>query len=186
MNVVRRVVFRTPFGLLAIFALGLVCLYLTPQARFLLYIIVSAEKEQARKVRLLSKTDHVALLEACRELLRQVSEGKLERNRYFVRIGPSPEASQFPQIVLDLDPLAIDTASTGYLIVEMAGGMQYYGVVAYSEEFQKPSPHFVYGDKKIIDGLWYREPEYNPKLDKWVQKQLERNMYNRDDKGGMP
>ena len=179
MNVIRRLVFRSPVGLVAIFALGLGAFCLTPHGRFLLHMIVEVEKEQDRKVRLLSETDHVALLEACRGLLRDVSEGKLQRTRYFVRIRTDPETSRFPQIVLDLEPLAINTESTGYLIVEMAGGMGYYGVIAYSGEYQKPSSHFEYGDKKIIDGLWYSQSGYNPKLDNWVQRQLERNKCNK-------
>jgi len=33
--------------------------------------------------------------------------------------------------------------------------MSHYGVIAYSDGFQPPYPGFCYGQKKLIDGLWF-------------------------------
>ena len=160
-------------GLLIVFALGLAFLYLTPHGKFLRYIRVDAIKSQQRKVRLLSETDHEALLAACRELSREVLAGNLQ-SFYLVRLHPSPELSQLPQIILDLEPLRVVTADCGRVMVELGCALHHFDVVAYPEDYEEPSPYFEYGDKKIIDGLWYCEDGYNPKYGKWVEKQLQK------------
>lgn len=176
MKVSKRTVLKTFVGLLVAFALGLVFLYIWPYMKFIRLMKVEVEKEQQRKVRLLSDTDHQALLEACRELSRRVSAGDLEPGGYLVRYKPHPETSRFPQLILDLEPMRITVKIDRSIMVEMHGGYHHYGVIAYPENFEKPSHSFKYGDKKIIDGLWYYEdgyktsPEYQKKIEKLIQK----------------
>lgn len=176
MKVSKRTVLKTFIVLLVAFALGLVVLYLTPGGKFLRFMKTEIKEEQQRKVRLLSETDHQALLEACRELSGRVSAGDLEPGGYLFRYKPHPETSRFPQLILDLEPMRISIKSDGSIRVGMHGGYHHYGVIAYPENFEKPSHSFKYGDKKIIDGLWYYEdgyegsPKYQKKIEKLIQK----------------
>ena len=84
------------------------------------------------------------------------------------------EVSRFPQLILDLEPMFIETASDGRIAVGMLGGFHHYGVTAYPVNFEKPSENFKYGDKKIIDGLWYYEDGYNPRYYKWIERLIEK------------
>ncbi len=183
MKVSKRTVLKTVIGLLVAFAFGLVFLYLTPGGKFLRLMKAAIKVEKQRKVRLLSETDHQALLEACRELSREVLAGNLAApNRYIVRPEPVQEVSRFPQLILDLDPMFIETAIDGSVAVGMQGGFHHYGVSAYPENFEKPSQSFKYGDKKIIDGLWYYEDGYNPRYDKWIEALIQKGKMRRQDK----
>ena len=62
----------------------------------------------------------------------------------------------------------------------MSGGIYHYGVTAYPENYKKPSDDFEFGDKKIIDGLWYYEDGYNSNDDKWVDSLLEKGRSGTD------
>ncbi len=179
MKTIKSAVTKIAVGLLVVFALGLAYLYLTPVGKFLLLMRADAKKGRQSTVRLLSETDHEALLAACRELLREVSAGNLQPFRYQVRYEADLEALQFPRVILDIEPLYVGITDSGRVFVEMNGALHHCGVTAYSEDYEKPSPHFVYGDKKIIDGLWYYEHGYNPKHDKWVEKQLQKRRAKR-------
>ncbi len=118
-----------------------------------------------RQRRLLCETDYPVLLEACRELLRKVSAGDLKPGKYPVRRGPHPETTRFPQPILQLEPTYVDIATDEYVIVELFGGLDHFGVYAYPEDFKPTSSNFHYGDRKLINGLWYYDDGYanNPK-----------------------
>lgn len=170
----KRVDSKILIGLFVVFALGLTIIYLSPYGKFVRLMKAKVEKEQQRKVHLLSETNHQALLEACRELSERVSAGDLEPNNYLLLHKPHPETSRFPQLILDLEPMRISIKDDRSIMVEMHGGFHHYGVTAYPENFEKPSHSFSYGDKKIIDGLWYYEDGYNPRYNKWVEKMIQK------------
>ncbi len=180
MKVSKRTVLKTVIGLLVASALILVFLYILPYLQLFRLVRMAVEKDQQRKVRILSETDHHALLEACRELSREILSGNLAApNRYIVRPEPVPEVSRFPQLILDLDPMFIETSIDGSIAVGMQGGFHHYGVSAYPENFEKSSDSFEYGDKKIIDGLWYYEDGYNPIYDKWIEELIQKGKMRR-------
>jgi hypothetical protein len=143
-------------------------------ARFWGSMIMEISKDRQRLVRLLSETNHQALLEACREISKEVSEGNLAPNRYSVRYKPDPEVSRFPQLVLDIEPLYIDVSSDGCVELEIFGALHHCGITAYPENYTKPNEHFKYGDKKIIDGLWYYEHGYSSQRGKWIDSLLKK------------
>lgn len=127
---------------------------------------------QKRRVRLLYKTDHQALLGACRELSRRVSVGDLKPGKYLLS-GSSrrKEVSQFPQPILDLGPINVFIDYDGRVMLEMAGGLDHFGVSAYPEDYKKPPHTEKLGDKKLIPGLWYYDDGYrdNPEYEKIIE-----------------
>jgi hypothetical protein len=72
---------------------------------FAVWVMRDLNSMEARRPVLLYETDHQALLEACRELSRQVATGRLEPRSYRIHGDPDPESRQFPRLILDLDPL---------------------------------------------------------------------------------
>jgi len=157
-------------------AIGLAAFTLLVYLSARLYIILDVKKGKQREVRLLCETDHQALLEACRELSRRVTKGDLKPRQYNVRLNPHPEASRFPQAILDLEPTYVIIEPDGRVMIELHGGFLHYGVIAYPENYEEPILNFKYGDKKLIDGLWYydedyeRDPKQQKKIDALLQK----------------
>jgi len=110
----------------------------------------NAIKVRWRLDRLLYRTDHQALLEACRTL---IDEGY--RGQYVMHWpGRHPEARKIPRIIRSLRPTYV-RVKDDVVIIELWGGMSHYGVRAYSADFSTTRPDFSYGQKKLIDGLWF-------------------------------
>jgi hypothetical protein len=147
----------------------------------MLYIraLVSHSVKEARqdRERLLCKTDYRILLDACRDILKQVDKGELKPGKYYVRRDPSPEVSHFPKQILDLKPSCIYVHDRSCISLEMLGGLDHFGVKAYSEDFNKSSPDYVYRDRKLIEGLWYYDDGYrgNPEYDKVIDEVINKN-----------
>ena len=130
------------------------------------------------KVRLLCKTDHQALLEACNKLSKQVTNGELKPGKYMILRNPDPEVSKFPRPILELRPKYVYLDDNiGYVLIEMTGVLEiHFGVRAYPEDFKASSKGFEYGDKELIPRLWYYDdgyrdnPEYEKKIEALIQK----------------
>lgn len=138
-------------------------------------IFVLGQQAQRMRARVLCKTDHQVLLEACREVLTwtDLEPGR----RYLIRSAPRrPEVSEFPQAIIDLAPNYVSVHRDGYMKLEMHGGMDHFGVYAYPEDYQKLFHNFEYRDRKLIEGLWYYDdgylhnPEYDKRIDALIQK----------------
>ncbi|NQT01023.1 MAG: hypothetical protein HQ580_03275 [Planctomycetes bacterium] len=172
-----------------------VCLILGPLGG-IGYIMWDVEKGKQREIRLLCETDYQTLLRACRELSRRVTTGDLIPNHYRVRQDPHPEASSFPQPILDLKPTYVMIDSKRKVMIELHGGFLHYGVMAYPEDYKEPGINSKYGDKKLIDGLWYynedyeESPKLQKKIDKLIQKgkmrQIEKNAASVSNEDGAP
>lgn len=122
------------------------------------------------RVRLLYKTDHQALLDACRELSHGVRSSSLKPGMYPIRSNPNQEIVQFPQVVLGLMPAYVDLHRDGMVIVAMMGGVSHFGVVFYPDDYEMSSPQArPLGHKQIIDGLWYYDDGYDEVSD-WQQR----------------
>ena len=129
---------------------------------------------------LLCEVDHQALLKACREVLALAAKGKLQPGKYNIGWNPChPAVSGFPKAILDLAPSYVwilEVNGSVYLNIEMHGGFDHFGVFAYPEDFKEPSPGFYHGDRKLIDGLWYHDEEYNynkeygRRIDGWLKR----------------
>ncbi len=139
---------------------------------------VMANQANRMRVRLLCKTDHQVILEACREVLRR---GDLKPGlRYQIRDAQhhQQEVSRLPQPILDLAPsYVLINDMDGHIRLEMyPGGMDSFGVRAYPFDFNKPYLSYSCGDKELIEGLWYYDIDYegNPKHQKWIEELLQK------------
>ncbi len=133
------------------------------------------------RVNLLCKSNYEVLLEDCRELLEIVESGKLKSGKYNLRIKPDPNISIFPKSLIDLHPtyIYIDEDYNSYVMVEMLGGLEHFGITAYKKDFLQPFQDFHYGDKELISGLWYYDDNYsnNPGYDKIIDNKIKKNKY---------
>ena len=138
------------------------------------HFIMMGKEFRQRQVSLLCETDYQALLDACKELSKQVEEGDMKPGRYKIRKDPDQESTRFPQLILDLEPkyVVIDADGQVKVAIEELGAFAYFGVRAYPEDYKK-TKH----DKKLIGGLWYYDsdyydayPKYMKKIDALIQK----------------
>jgi hypothetical protein len=133
---------------------------------------------QQRRVLLLCKTDHPALLKAGREILSKVSKDRLNPQsdgyRYLGDFAV-PKGVRTPQAIRNLRPRGFIISYDNYLTVEMHGGMDHFGVKIYPEDFREPHRNFEYGDRELLPGLWYYDDGYlhNPEYDKMIETLIE-------------
>lgn len=150
-----------------------------------IYQSVSMLKVQRSRVSLLCQTDHKALLEACRELSRKIPEfskklpaGEPHPDSYSLRaVLNSQELSCLPKPILDLGPDDIYINEDGCIVLSISfGRLGHFGVNAYPEDYKEPFEGFHYGDRELIDGLWYYDDGYkrNPKYDKRIEALLKK------------
>jgi hypothetical protein len=170
---------RTNSVLKIFIGLGLLYLIFTLGVVFILFG-GEAKKAIQRQERLLCETDHQALMEACREISRMFTDGELKKYQYQVRNNPDPEISSFPQVILDLEPTYINL-HPGCVTVELCGGLDHFGVYAYTEDFKPPVRNYYYGGRELVPGLWYYDdgyennPEYDKTIEALIQKRKESN-----------
>lgn len=140
--------------------------------------VFSAAREFRKcQTRLLYETDHQALLQACRELSRQVAEGELSPARYGVRVDRHSEVSRFPHDILDLAPIAVSIEDDGCVWLEMYSGLGggRLSVVAFPEGY-KLARGFEDDHVELVDGLWYYDdgltgdPEHKKEIEAILKK----------------
>ena len=135
------------------------------------------ESPQARRVRLLCKTDHEALLKAGREILNKGPDPRKYRPFGPIHIDgfPVPRGVRIPRVIRRLRPHAVLINFNGYVVLHMTEGLANYGVKIYPESFKTPRAPFRYGHRELLPGLWYydyryrRDPAYNKKISEIIR-----------------
>ena len=167
----------------AIIGIPLICIILYPLSMFIAAIWgfhLQTRDVRQRNVLLLYETDHKALLEACRKVLKEAREGKWEYRQYPIRYIPDPNNDKLPEPILRLNPTYIWIGEDN-MMIEMLGGLAHFGIVAFSESEG-------HGDKKLLDGLWYYSdgyhevPDYEKVVESWrpKSKEQEKNIPTHD------
>lgn len=133
---------------------------------------------QQRRILLLYHTDHEALLKAGRQILSQGPKDTMNYRYYgIIYLGgfPVPRGVRIPKVIRDLRTYATRINFTGYLFLEMQGGVTGFGVRIYPEGFKAPSRYFSYGDRELLPGLWYYDYGYrhNPQYDKRIESVIQ-------------
>lgn len=104
----KRAVLET-VGLILVLTLAISLVLPLPRSLLLragMFLLVR-QAEQGQTL-LLCKTNPQALLEACRELSKQVAAGDIAPGTYYVRSRKRPpEVFQFPKLILDLSPRSV-------------------------------------------------------------------------------
>ena len=166
---------KSTFNTIPIILIGLfICFFLT---KIPWYFI------QRRRVLLLCKTDHQALLKAGRDVLGQNPQNPRDRLNSLpdgIKISgdfPVPNGVQIPQTIWDLKPRRFLMNYDGYLSLEVSGNREYsFGVNIYPDGYKEPYRKFKYGDRELIPGLWYYDygylnnTEYDKKIDELIEK----------------
>jgi len=172
-KIIKRIVIAV------VLAFGIPLAIFWPKLQHFAFIFGGVRYTKRMRVRLLCEMDHQVLLEACRELSGRAQRGDLKPGTYWLRGSQRlPAVSRFPQPILDLEPsyVYIDENNSGRVMLEMHGGFVYFGVQAYTEDYEKPHVGFEYGDRELIPGLWYYDdgyhddPEYDKKIEALIQK----------------
>jgi len=116
------------------------------------------------RTHILYETDHQRLLNACRNLLDQGYYGHYDFTSKMDVNGPN-----IPPEVLELKPSYVVIDRSGVLKMEMTGGFSHLGVFAYRNDSNDPNVR--YGNKKLLDGLWYYDDGYegNTNFDKYIE-----------------
>ncbi len=142
------------------------------------FLVLSVKDAQQRRVLLLCKTDHEALLKAGREILNQIPEDYLDTDgKRVAGVLHLPKGVQIPETIQDIRPRGFFVDYDGYLIMEMHGGMTHFGVRIYPEDYKEPDRYFKYVDRELLPGLWYYDDGYihNPEYDKRIEKLIDEN-----------
>jgi hypothetical protein len=131
-----------------------------------------------KKQRLLYRTDHQALLEACRESIRRFNEGAFSTGAVRImsedllahaqppvdREKYAKDLKQIPEIVLSLEPINIVFGKDRVTIVFM-GGFDHAGVVAYAND-KEALPRG--DDMELIPGLRYYDDGLREAREEWL------------------
>jgi len=168
---VRRKAGLTVMAILSL--TGVISAIVAPWDTILEYVCV--QKTELLRIRLLSGANHLALLEAGRAILGQVSKDYLDTSK-LQPVGdlPLPRGVCVPQAIRDLRPRGIYLNCDGYLTIEMHGGIDHFGVCIYPDDFREPCVGFKYGDRELLKGLWYYDENYRygSRYDETVQEML--------------
>ena len=136
------------------------------------------DSPQQRRVRLLCRTDHEALLQAGREILSKGPKDPMKyRPRGPIHIDgfPVSRGVPIPRVIRKLRPHACLINFNGYVVLQMHEGLATFGAKIYPEGFSRPRRYFSYGNRELLPGLWYydhryrRDPAYNKKIDEIIQ-----------------
>ena len=145
---------------------------------------------QQRRVLLLYHTDHEALLKAGRQVLSQGPKDTMNYRYYgIIYLGgfPVPRGVRIPKVIRKLRTYDTRINFTGYLFLEMQGGVTGFGVRIYPEVFKAPSRYFSYGDRELLPGLWYYDYGYRhiPQYDKRIETIIQNGKWEEPNKIGL-
>jgi len=140
-----------------IISVGMLCIFGGCTCRMVDYPAqMRRETEQARS-RLLCETDHQVLLEGCRKASKELGPGV-----YTWDLLSADEVGRFPEVIRALQPQFVTVEKNGTVRIEMATKWHPLGVYAYPEGYSERHPQHRYGNRRLVEGLWYYDDGYRP------------------------
>ncbi len=118
----------------------------------------SAGQANHKRVQLLYRTDHAALLAACREIM--ASRHSSTHSQASACEAVYPKGPGVPAAILALQPLHID-ASEDAVALSLNGEIDSLVVVAYSEQFVNNHTNGFSGNLRLIPGLWFSDRAFS-------------------------
>ena len=118
------------------------------------------------RVRIFCKSDHEALLRACRDLSKRADVGRHETRVYEVGIF---SRLSLPRPIRALRPREVIVSGDGIVRISMFSGWHPFGVWACPEGYEGRRPDKA--KRKLLEGLWYYDEDYNyspERLDKQI------------------
>lgn len=110
---------------------------------------------ESKRVRIFCKTDHEALLKACRELSAQMPKGGREARVYKMGVF---SGRSLPRPIRALRPREVIVNEDGTVKLSMFSGWHPFGVWASPEGYEGQRPEGA--QRKLLDGLWYYDDDY--------------------------
>lgn len=126
------------------------------------------------RYRVLCEADHRALVAAGRDILAEVSKGNVKYGAYSVRDGCLSNGVRLPQAIADIQPYKVHVLGEGFLRIEL-GLFTHFGVIVFPIGYHGAIPESAYGNRKLVDGLWYFDdrykwPEYAEEIENMLRK----------------
>ena len=132
----RRNIIVLSIILPAVLFVGIFFVVLSPTVLFCSFSVFQTFKELRMQKQVSCKTDHQALLEACRVLSKQVLTENPEIEYYM--IVPDSVLSKYP-VIRDIGAHQVRVNSSGRVTIAMGSTMWHFGIYAYPEGVN-PSP----------------------------------------------
>jgi len=167
----RRRIIVLSIILPAVLIAGIMFVALSPAVLFCSFGVFQMFKELRMQKQVLCRTDHQALLEACRELSKQVLTENPEIEDYM--IVPDSLLSKYP-VIRDIGAHQVTVSNIGIVTIAMGSTMWHFGIYAYPEGVNPSSSGFPH--KELIPGLWYydvrydRYEDYDEDIERLLQK----------------
>jgi hypothetical protein len=125
------------------------------------------------RVQLLYRTDHVALLAACREVMTNRHTFTRDKDWHGTEGSDEsfidPKDPRVPAVISALQPRDV-IASDTQVHLELHGGFDHYGVIALSEEEARSQTNSFAGPFELIPGLWYYDEGLVYDRAAWLKK----------------
>lgn len=143
---------------------------------FIVFGIVAwrdVQHSNRERVQLLYRTDHVALLAACRQVITNRHTFAPDRDWHATensdRSFIDPKDPRVPASIVALQPRDI-IASDSDVHLELHGGFDHYGVIAFSEHAASSQTNGFSGPFQLIPDLWYYDEGLTHDRSAWIKK----------------
>jgi hypothetical protein len=127
------------------------------------YLTWQGQPANAGRVRLLFRTDHGALLARCREVMANRHNFKTFDDGGWDGINPNDP--NIPAEIVALHPRSVSVSKDGdCLVLVLHAEIDYYSVIALSENAPASSTNGLPPDLRLIPGLWYHDDQLGYQL----------------------
>src|ERR1051325_7496387 len=131
------------------------------------------QHSKSERVQLLYRTDHVAILAACREVITNrhtfTRDGDWHGTENSDQSFIDPKDPRVPAVIVALRPRDI-IASDSDVHLELHDGFDHYGVIALTEQGASSRTNGFSGPFQLIPGLWYYDEGLTYDRAAWMEK----------------